>query len=64
MTLKQQLTPEPVVSALMGHAEKGETYGRYGKRIRLNTVYDKGVLKLNFEGLDLSHLKTSKYVPD
>jgi integrase len=52
---------ERVISMLVGHALKGETGGRYGKRYEPKLLYEKTVLKLNYK-LDLSHLKSSRWV--
>jgi integrase len=53
--------PERVISMLVGHALIGETGGRYGKRYEAKLLYEKTVLKLDY-GIDLSHLKDSKFV--
>jgi integrase len=50
-----------VISMLIGHAIKGETGGRYGKRFEPKLLYEKVVRKLDY-GLNLSHLKNSKWV--
>ena len=52
---------ERVISMLVGHALHGETGGRYGKRYEPKLLYEKTVMKLKY-GLDLSHLKNSKFV--
>jgi hypothetical protein len=38
------------------------SFGRYGKPYRLKTLLEEGVLKLKYK-LDLSPLKSSKWVP-
>lgn len=52
---------ERVISMLIGHVIKGETGGRYGKRYEPKRLYEKTVMMLDY-GLDLSHLKNSKWV--
>jgi integrase len=59
--LFKQEVNQRVISMLVGHAIKGETGGRYGKRYEPKLLYEKAVLKLDY-GLDLSHLKNSKWV--
>jgi hypothetical protein len=46
---------------LVGHAIQGQTKGRYGKRLKPRKMLEKAVLQLDF-GIDLSHLKNSKFV--
>ncbi|UCE53471.1 MAG: site-specific integrase [Desulfobacterales bacterium] len=60
--LKQKLLPEVLVAELVGHVVKGETFGRYGKHLRVKVLYEKAILELDY-GIDLSHLKKSKFVP-
>jgi len=48
-----------MVAQLMGHAVKGETFGRYGSPY-LETLYRDAVSKLLF-GFDLAHLKKAKF---
>lgn len=60
--LAQQVVNDNVLKSLVGHAKAGETFGRYSSDLKPKVVYDEVVVKLNFEGLDLSHLKSSKYV--
>jgi len=58
--LDKALIPDQVRDDLCGHTQRGEGRGRYAKRYhedRVPILYREGVLKLNFPGLDLSHLK-------
>ena len=59
--LKQKLLPEMLVAELVGHIVKGETFGRYGKHLRVPVLYEKAIIELDY-GIDLSHLKKSKFV--
>lgn len=59
--LAQQLIPEAAIKSLVGHSKEGETLGRYAKNLNVRKVYEEAVLKLEF-GLDLEHLKGSKWV--
>jgi integrase len=59
--LKQQLVEESLIDQLTGHQLKGETMGRYGKPYTTKILYEKAILKLSFN-VDLSHLKSSKWV--
>jgi integrase len=59
--LKQKLIQEKLVDELVGHVVEGESFGRYGKPYKVPVLYKEAVLKLNY-GIDLSHLKNSKYV--
>jgi integrase len=49
------------VSALLGHALRGETAGRYKGTHNPDKVLEQAVLKLDYD-LDLSHLKNSRWV--
>lgn len=60
--LKQQVVATQIIDELVGHALQGETLGRYSQGFPVQTLYRKGVLKLNYK-VDLSHLKASKWVP-
>lgn len=60
--LGQQLINSTVIKAITGHAEQCQTLGRYRKSLKPEVVLEKGIMKLRYEGLDLSHLKKSKYV--
>ena len=60
-TLKQSLISDNLIAEIVGHSIKGETMGRYGKRFKPKVLYENAILKLDF-GIDLSHLKNSKYV--
>ena len=59
--LKQQMVTDSIIDELTGHAIKGESMGRYGKPYQVETLYKEAVLKLDY-GIDLSHLKKSRYV--
>ena len=59
--LKQQLIQESLVDEMVGHVVEGLSFGRYGKQYRIPVLYKEAVLKLNY-GIDLSHLRNSKYV--
>jgi len=60
-TLKQSLVIDNLIAEIVGHSIKGETMGRYGKRFKPKVLYENAILKLDF-GIDLKHLKNSKYV--
>lgn len=60
-TLKQSLISDNLIAEIVGHSIKGETMGRYGKRFKPKVLYENAILKLDF-GVNLSHLKNSKYV--
>ncbi len=59
--LKQQLVQGAVIEEATGHVVQGEGMGRYGKPYVAKTLLKEAILKLDF-GIDLSHLKDSKYV--
>ena len=60
-TLKQNREVDPVmISELVGHAVKSMTMGRYGKRYNAGALLD-AIKKVNY-GVDLVHLKSSKFV--
>jgi integrase len=59
--LKQQLITETLIDELTGHAIQGETMGRYGKRYEIKVLFDEAVMKLDYSGIDLGHLKDSKW---
>lgn len=59
--LKQKLISGIVIDELVGHAVQGESMGRYGKRFSAKVLLEEAVLKLDY-GIDLSHLKKSRYV--
>ena len=46
---------------LWGNAVQGEVFGRYGKPYAAKLLLKQAILKLDF-GIDLSHLKNSKWV--
>ena len=49
------------VKGLVGHQEKGVTFGTYFKGYTVRQIYDEIVSQIDF-GIDLSHLKNSKWV--
>ena len=51
-----------MIAELVGHNTESITMERYGKRYEPKKLYEGAVDKLD-SGLDLSHLKRSKYVP-
>ena len=57
----QKDIPEHQIAMLIGHANPNITTGRYGKKFEPKMLLDKVVKKLDY-GIDLSHLKNSKYV--
>ncbi|MFO7738929.1 MAG: site-specific integrase [Desulfatiglandaceae bacterium] len=59
--LKQNDVPEHYIAELVGHSTQSITMGRYGKKYRPDKLMEQVVLKLDY-GIDLSHLKNSKYV--
>jgi integrase len=59
--LKQNMVLPEIIDELVGHVHQGQTMKRYTKQYRVQILYEKGILKLNYE-LDLSHLKNSKFV--
>jgi integrase len=60
--LKQKLINDVMIKELAGHKVQGETMGRYGKRYEPRILYNEAIIKIDY-GIDLSHLKQSKYVP-
>jgi len=61
--LYQQLITDSVIDELTGRAPKTETRGRYSNQLLVETLYNEGILKLDYESqIDFSHLKTSEYV--
>jgi integrase len=60
--LKQQLITETLIDELTGHAIQGETMGRYGKRYEIKVLFEEAVMKLDYSGVNLEHLKESKWV--
>ena len=62
--LKQKGVNDNMLAELIGHELPGETLGRYGKKYQPEVLYENVVQHVDFEGLglDLSHLKRSKYV--
>lgn len=59
--LYEKDVPETNVSMLVGHSLSGETGGRYIKPLRPKLLYEKTVIKLDYN-IDLNHLKNSKFV--
>jgi integrase len=59
--LKQNDVREKYIAEFVGHSNQSITMGRYGKKFDVNKLYEKVVKNLNY-GIDLSHLKKSKYV--
>jgi len=49
------------IAQLVGHVSDSQTTGRYGKRFKPEMLKEKVVDKINY-GIDLSHLKNSKFV--
>lgn len=49
------------VKGMVGHDEKGVTFEKYFKGFTVKEIYDEIVSKIDF-GIDLSHLKNSKWV--
>jgi integrase len=59
--LKQAGVAEPYIAEFVGHRNPSMTTGRYGKKFDPGKLYEQVVLNLDY-GIDLSHLKKSKYV--
>ena len=59
--LKQNDVPEHYIAEFVGHTVQSITLGRYGKKYKPDKLFENVVLKLDY-GIDLSHLKNSKYV--
>jgi len=59
--LKQNRVLPEIIDELVGHVHQGQTLKRYTKQYKVQILYEDGILKLNY-GLDLSHLKNSKFV--
>jgi len=53
---------EYVIAMFMGHEHDQISTGRYGQKFEPDMLMEKAVKKLDY-GIDLSHLKRSKYVP-
>ena len=47
---------------MLGHKLEGVTLGRYAKRYEIKQLLNESVLKLDY-GVNLTHLKNSRYVP-
>ena len=54
--------PDYRIAQLVGHVTDGQTTGRYGKRFKPELLKEKVVDKIDY-GIDLSHLRNSKFVP-
>jgi integrase len=59
--LKHRLVLESIVNELCGYAHQSESMKRYGKPYIPDILFKEGIMKLDF-GIDLSHLKNSKWV--
>jgi integrase len=51
-----------VIAMVLGHKHQQISTGRYGKKFDPKLLMEKAILKLDY-GIDLTHLKESKYVP-
>jgi len=60
--LVQKNVAESYIARFVGHKLKSIDTGRYGKAYPPKQLLEETVLKLDY-GIDLSHLKNSKYVP-
>ncbi len=60
-TLKQNLVNDSIISELMGHSDGSLALRRYADPFRPELILKEAIMKLDF-GVDLSHLKKSKYV--
>jgi len=60
--LKQQMVPLTIIDDLTGHKTLGESMGTYAEKHNAENGYNEGILKLDYNFLDLSHLKNSKYI--
>ena len=59
--LLQKDIQDRIISMLVGHSIQGQTKGRYGKRLKSKLLLEKAVLHIDY-GIDLGHLKKSKFV--
>lgn len=59
--LKHKLVPESIIKELGGYAHQSEAMKRYGKPYIPGILFKEGILRLDY-GIDLSHLKNSKWV--
>ena len=59
--LKQNDIPEHYIAEFVGHTVQSITLGRYGKKYKPDKLFKNVVLKLDY-GIDLSHLKNSRFV--
>ena len=60
---KQNRMDTILLSELVGHSNNSETTGRYGKRFKSEIMYTEIVSAVVYECLDLTHLKSSRFVP-
>ena len=60
--LLKQDVPDYRIAQLVGHVSDSQTTGRYGKRFEPEMLKEKVVDKIDY-GIDLSHLRNSKFVP-
>ena len=58
----EQDVQEYVIAMLLGHKHPQITTGRYGQKFKPKLMMERAVKKLDY-GIDLSHLKNSKFVP-
>jgi len=54
--MKQRCVDESITAAIIGHKHESITYGRYGKDYSVKLLKEE-IDKIEYEGLDLSHLK-------
>ncbi len=59
--LMEQDVQEYVIAMVLGHKHPQISTGRYGKKFDSKLLMEKAILKLDY-GIDLTHLKQSKYV--
>lgn len=50
-----------LLKQIVGHSDDSETFGRYGKQYRAKVLHNEIICKIDY-GLDLSHLKKSRFV--
>ena len=59
--LKQARVNPDIIRELDGHKGRDMTMDRYGKPFTPDILYNEAILKLSFDGLDLSHLSQCKW---
>ncbi|WP_338666818.1 site-specific integrase [Pseudodesulfovibrio methanolicus] len=59
--LKQSQVDYVMLKEVVGHVVEGETLGRYGKRFSPDIVFERLVSRLEYPGLHIGHLLTSRY---